>query len=210
MFREFDIDQLRKDHPLPKGGKDIVVNREDLADALNKSTVMIDKYRKGGMPVLSEGGSGKSYEFQLHDCWAWYHGYKASEITIKSEKQSQLDLLRQALHGDDFDSDVIELTPQQRKQEYEAQQQYAAAAIAQGQLVKSAEMTLLLESVFGVLRQQLLGLPDIMERRVGLSPEQAAVMEQVSKESISSIHQVLRGSNLALLRDEKLKVKAAR
>lgn len=203
MFREFDIKKLMRKYRLPKGVKNIVVNRDELASGLNKSTVMIDRYRKGGMPVLTAGGSGTSYEFQLHDCWAWYHGMKDSEVAIKNEAQQTMDLLRRALVGGD-DDDAIALTPLQRAQEYEAMTKYQAAALMQGTLTRSAEMTMLLEGVFGILRRQILSLPDVMERRVGLSPEQSETMEIVAKETLASVHGALSKSNLAIvLGDEK-------
>ena len=203
MFRKFDIKKLRKAHPLPKGGKDIVVNRDELAVALAKTTVTIDKYRKGGMPVLNAGGPGTAYEFQLHDCWAWYHGLKASEIAQKTEIQEQMDLLRRNLIGDDYEDEMVSLSPIQRAQEYEAVRRYAETALIQGTLVRSAEITLLIEAVFGILRQQLLGLTDVMERRVGLSPEQSEAMEKVAKEVLTSLHVKMKNSNLVMLRGEE-------
>ncbi len=202
MFFEFDIEELKAAHPLPVGLVDQIVNRDELASGLDKSHVMIDRYRKGGMPVLSEGGNGRSYEFQLHECWAWYHGMNAHRTAQKDETQQQMDLLRRSLLGTDHDEEMIRLTPKQQAEEYEAQRRYAESALLQGTLVRSSEQVLLLASVFGILRQQILGLPDIMERQVGLSPDQAATMDLVSKDTLASIHDKLKTSNLALRRED--------
>ncbi|MCP4932724.1 MAG: terminase small subunit [bacterium] len=202
MFFEFDIDELKAVHPLPDGLVDQIVNRDELASGLDKSHVMIDRYRKGGMPVLSEGGNGRSYEFQLHDCWAWYHGMNAHRTAQKDETQQQMDLLRRALLGTDYDEDMLRLTPKQQAEEYEAQRRYAESALVQGTLVRVSEQVLLLTTVFGILRQQLLGLPDIMERQVGLTPDQAATMDMVAKDTLASIHDKLKNSNLAMLRED--------
>jgi len=203
MFNDFDIDELKKQYPLPRGVVDVVYNRDEIASALDKSTPMIDRYRKGGMPVLTAGGSGKSYEFQLWDCWAWYHGMKAANVSLREQKIDQLSLLREALVGEDGSDDMLHLSPKQRSEEYEAARRYAETALAQGKLVRRSEMQMLLEGVFGIVRNRLLALPDIMERRVGLTPEQAETMEKVAKETISSLSEKLASSNLAVVIVEK-------
>lgn len=206
MFFEYDIEQLKKVHPLPEGVVDVVYNREEIADALNKSAPMVDRYRKGGMPVLAAGGAGKSYQFQLSDCWAWFHGWKANLVVSEDQKTSQLSLLRHALVGDDGSEDMLALTPRQRREEYEAAKQYAETALAQGALIRRSEALMLVEGVFGVLRSQLVGMPDIMEREVGLTPEQSATMEKVAKELLASISDKLSKSNLTTRVDAGKKV----
>jgi len=208
MFYDYDLKLLKKKHPLPAGVNDFVCNMADLAIALDKSENTIAKYHKGGMPVLTQGGSGKSYEFQLADCWAWYHGFKDSEQVTKDSKQYQLELLRTELVGEDGSDNMLALSPKQRSEEYEAARRYAETALVQSKLVRKSEVSMLLEGIFNVVRHNLLGLPDIMERRVGLSAIQAEAMEKISKEMISSIANTLKESNLAVVIENKIKSNA--
>ncbi len=198
MFRDYDLLTLLKAHPLPKGVQDLVCNLSELARGLDKSEVMVARYRDGGMPVLTKGGAGKAYEFQLAHCWAWYHGMKAGEAALLDDRTAQLELLRMALVGEDGSNDMLKLTPKQRSAEYEAARRYSETAMAQGKLAYRSEMVLLLEGVFSVVRNQLVGLPDVMERRVGLSPEQSEAMEKIAKETVGAIATKLNDSNLVI------------
>lgn len=50
--------------PLPAGVADAVLNKSQLARALAVSEPTIDRWVADGMPVLSAGTNGRSYEFQ--------------------------------------------------------------------------------------------------------------------------------------------------
>lgn len=197
MFKDFDLDDIVARYPLPDGVTDDVVNREDLATALAKSANMIDAYRKGGMPVLSEGGNGKPYEFQLSHCWAWYHAWKGAEAERQKSRRENLDQLRLALLGDDTLDDTQLLSPREQKEQYDAERAYIATAMERRQVVRAAEMRLLLDGVFAMARKSFLEFPDRLERRLGLNAEQVEATIAESDAALARLRDAIEQSNLA-------------
>ena len=187
MFTDFDLSDLRRRYPLPDGVADDVVNRDDLAYALDVTTPTIDNWRKGGMPCLAEGTNGRGYQFQLADCWAWREGYRAARDAETARKRKNLDQMRLALHGDERLDDIQYLTPKEQQLEYQAAEAFMATAHRQGQLVWADEMRDLMERLFAICREHGMQLPDILERRLALTPDQVVTAVDVGRDFIVAL-----------------------
>ena len=58
------------------------LNKSQLARALNVSEPTVDRWIGDGMPVLSAGTNGRSYEFQLSECFAWRKAREAERAAV--------------------------------------------------------------------------------------------------------------------------------
>lgn len=157
------------DNGLPAGVVDAVLNRGELARALNKSEPTIDKMVADGMPVLTEGTNGRAYAFQLSDCWRWLKGREQAEATERTIAETAVQQMRLALIGgnDVRDQDRI-LSPQQRQAAYDAERSFMLTALKRGEQVKRDEVVAAFEEVFIIIRNVLTALPDRLEREAGV------------------------------------------
>lgn len=199
MFKDFDLEALKKAHPLPKGQKDLLLNKQEIADFFEVSTNALSQWIKGGMPVHTEGSNGRNYQFSIHDCFAWFRGWKESQSDDLKTRQRQIAQLRLSLLGDDADEDMVSLSTRQQRESYEAAEQYIKTALLKRDLVRAAEVVMMLEGVFSVTRNFMLGLPDIMERQIGLTPDQAENMVKLCKQQVAAFRDQLGQSNLAIV-----------
>jgi phage terminase Nu1 subunit (DNA packaging protein) len=156
-------------HALPEGVDDAVLNRAQLARALNKSEPSIDRYRGDGMPYLTEGTNGRAWEFQLSACWSWLKDRERDDVEQRSQAEKAVQQMRLALIGGDDDADHDRaLSPRQRQEAYDAERAWMLAALQRGDLVRRAEVVEAFEDVFKTLRDALTGLPDKLERELGM------------------------------------------
>jgi phage terminase Nu1 subunit (DNA packaging protein) len=154
---------------LPAGVVDAVLNRGELARALNKSEPTIDRLIADGLPYLVEGTNGRSWEFQLSTCWAWLKARERAEADKRSAAEQAVQQMRLALiGGSDVDDEVRGLSPKQRQEAYDAERAFMMAALARGDLVRKADVVDAFEQVFKTLRDTLTTLPDNLEREVAL------------------------------------------
>ncbi|MBD8875426.1 DUF1441 family protein [Roseibium polysiphoniae] len=182
----------REKYPLPGHIRDAVVNRAQLADAFNTTEPTIDRMRKDGMPVKEEGSNGRSYQFQLSDCYAWK---MAREADRHAEEKQVADSVRQMrlelLGGDHNDSAEQLLSPKQRKELYEAEHAYNKLASLRGEMVSRAEVEDLLNKVFDLVRKSVNGMPDRLSRDAGLSGRQAEQAVAIADDILSDLHRTL-------------------
>lgn len=155
---------------LPAGVVDAVLNRGELARALGKSEPTIDRYLADGMPYLVEGTNGRSWEFQLSDCWRWLKDRDRAEAAKRSQAEQAVQQMRLALIGgnDVADNDRV-LSPRQRQEAYDAERAFMMAALARGDLVRRGDVVEAWEEVFKIFREAMTAFPDRLEREVGLN-----------------------------------------
>ncbi|WP_319532848.1 terminase small subunit [uncultured Cohaesibacter sp.] len=163
---------VAKKYPLPEGVEDVVLNREQLADALRVSAPTIDAYRKAGMPVIAEGSNGRSYEFQLSSCWAWVAERKEIERNEDERRKNAVRQMTLALIGSESDDPYSELTSKQRKDAYLAEQEFMRTARERGELMFRSHVIALMTGVLQIYRDGLGVLPDRIARECGLTHEQ--------------------------------------
>lgn len=155
---------------LPPGVEDVVLNRAQLASALNKSEPTITAWLREGLPFISAGTNGKSYEFQLSDCWRWVQAKEAEAEARRTSADAAVMQMRLALvGGTEADPDELNLSPKQRRELYEAEQAFNVTAEARQALVKRQEVVGMLEDVLLTVRDAVTALPDRLEREAGLT-----------------------------------------
>lgn len=158
------------DSGLPAGVVDAVLNRGELAQALNVSEPTLDRYRVDGMPFLVEGTNGREWQFQLSACWRWLKDRERAEAEKRSQAAQAVQQMRLALiGGSDLDDEERQLSPKQRQEAYDAERAFMMASLARGDLVKRAEVVDSFEQVFTTIRDALTVLPDQLERELGLT-----------------------------------------
>ncbi|UWQ77617.1 terminase small subunit [Leisingera sp. S132] len=159
-------------YPLPEGIEDETFNREQLARAMAVSVVTITKWIDAGMPVLSMGGNGTSYEFLFSHCYAWRKWREAGEA---QERKAKLDSAAQKAMlfiNDAEEDDRPALSPKEVREWSEAELIRNKAAEQRGELVRRAQVESVLDHVLISFRNAMMNLPDWLEQEFGLSPLQ--------------------------------------
>jgi phage terminase Nu1 subunit (DNA packaging protein) len=162
-----EIDTRR--FPLPEGVTDAVVNKAQLAAAFSTSETTIDKWmRRKGFPVVAGGSNGVAYQFRLSEVWAWREAQKAQDAAHQRAVETAVHQLRMVLRNVEDDDSDLALSPRERRDEYEAEARYLATARQRRELVPTAEVLALLETLFGMIRDGLDAHPDRVARELGL------------------------------------------
>jgi phage terminase Nu1 subunit (DNA packaging protein) len=177
---------------LPANVADAVLNRGELARALNKSEPTIDRYIADGMPYLTEGTNGRSYEFQLSDCWRWLKDRERVDAEKRSAAEQAVQQMRLALVGaGDVGDEDRQLSPKQRQEAYDAERAFMLAAMQRGDLVRRADVVGAFEEVFKIVRDVLTALPDKIEREAGLTGKSIEVAIDVCDGSLLEIERLV-------------------
>ncbi|PLW79080.1 terminase small subunit [Cohaesibacter celericrescens] len=195
-------------YPLPDGVDDVVLNREMLADALQVSPPTIDTYRKSGMPVITEGSNGRSYEFQLSACFAWISERKDIERSEDEQRKAAVRQMSLALLGKDESDPHAGLTEKQKKDLFAAEREYMALARERGEMMMRSSVVNMMIEVLQVYRDGLGILPDRLARECGLKPDQvekaAAACDAMLQESADKVEKSLGAKLNARSGDPKL------
>jgi phage terminase Nu1 subunit (DNA packaging protein) len=159
--------------PLPAGVEDADCNQEQIAMALGQSVTTVAKWiRQDGMPVAQEGGNGRAYVLRLSHCWAWRQARLDRDARKERHTKSQIDALQASFLGLDIEDPNARLSPSERKAIADADIAYSRAARDRRQLVPLVDVVDLLESICKIIRDGIEGMPDRLERELGLKPEQ--------------------------------------
>jgi phage terminase Nu1 subunit (DNA packaging protein) len=146
-----------------------LLNRAQLAQIFNVSENTIIKWLSKGMPVETEGGNGRAYEFNFSECKAWFdevQGRAAAERKAADEfvQQQRMDFL-----GVDRRDQNAGLSPAVRRELAQAELVWMQAAERRRSLVRVDDVVDLLDQIFTEVRAGLDGQPDWLEREFSLS-----------------------------------------
>ncbi|WP_406870085.1 DUF1441 family protein [Thioclava sp. 'Guangxiensis'] len=166
-------------YPLPDGLSDGVMNRAQLAIAFNVSENSVTKWVGQGMPVLTAGQNGVSYEFQLSHCYAWRRTRDEQSRATKATRDAHAMQASLAFRNLDEEQEEEEggLTAKQLREWSEAEYHRNRVAEQRGELVRAAKVSELLEDLIGVVATALGTMPDHLERDLGLGVEEVAKVE---------------------------------
>ncbi|MER5173810.1 DUF1441 family protein [Thioclava kandeliae] len=166
-------------YPLPDGLADGVMNRAQLAIAFNVSENSVTKWVGQGMPVLTAGQNGVSYEFQLSHCYAWRMARNEQSRATKASREAHAMQASLAFRNLDEEQEEEEggLTAKQLREWSEAEYHRNRVAEQRGELVRAARVSELLEDLIGVVATALGTMPDHLERDLGLGVEEVAKVE---------------------------------
>lgn len=179
--RDAELAELRRRYPLPAGVEDAVVNRSQLAVAMNVSENTITKWIAAGMPLQEAGGNGREYSFALSDCYAWR---MERDDQLRAQKDAadrsaaQLALAFRNAGDEDEDGAPAQLTARQILEEAEADYKYQRAAEQRGELVRTSRVRDLFEDTLVEFRTAISTLVDFAEMEFSLDPEQVDRLEK--------------------------------
>lgn len=184
---EKDVERLVGEFPLPEGVEDVVMNREEMAEAMAVSINTISKWITQGMPVLQQGENGKAYELQLSQCWAWRQASRrADDIRSKAVKNAQAQL-RLAIVGGAAGDTIDGLEPRQKKEIYEAQMMQEQFLSHRNSLMKRDDVRELLTDLLALTRDTLEAAPDRVERIEAMPPKSVQAFADLVEELIGEL-----------------------
>lgn len=184
-------------YPLPDGVADdgTPLNRAQLAKAFSVSENTITKWLGQGMPVLSTGQNGVSYEFRLSHCWAWRQ-HRDQQLRAAKQRGDQL-AAQASLAFRNLDSDQVEaerhLTADEIRKEAEADYHRNRAAEMRGDLIRVDRARALFEDIFVAFGSAMDNLPDFAEMNFGLSAQQVAQLQDYCDELRLEVRRQIEG-----------------
>ncbi|MEJ6845107.1 terminase small subunit [Sinorhizobium fredii] len=168
---ESEIQTLCERYPLPEGVEDCVMSREELAETLQVSLNTVSSWLSKGMPMLQEGGPGKSYELQLSACFAWRQAQKADEDLRSERVRRAQQAMRLALVGGSAGDTMEALDPKTRREIMAAQIEQERFQRERNQLMRRDDVRDTMELVYGIIRDRMNAAPDVIERKNALEPK---------------------------------------
>ena len=139
------------------------------------------------MPVVQEGGLGKAYILRLSHCWAWKQARDDSERVRQRHSASQINALQASFLGIDIEDPQASLSAKQRSELAQADILHSKAMQQRRQLVPLDDIVELLESIFTITRDKVEAMPDILERELGLRPEQVIMVQRIGADLLTSL-----------------------
>lgn len=138
-------------------------NKADAAQFFGIALPTLDKWIRDGMPIVQRGHQGVSWVIDLAKAAEW----------------------RYSSHLDDGRIDPETLSPGERKLWYDGETRRRELQVRDRKLIEHDEVEETVATAFAAIAQTLLALPDNLERRAGLSGEQAEVIEQTIHETLT-------------------------
>jgi phage terminase Nu1 subunit (DNA packaging protein) len=161
-------------YPLPAGTRDETFNIHRMAQAMNTSTVTINKWIDAGMPVKNHGGNGKSYELRFSHCYAWRMWREQREISEAAAKANSASQKAMLFVGEgEENSAEATMSAKEIREWSEAVLIRDKAALQRGELIKRADVQEAMENLLGTVRRAITNMPDWLEQEFSLSPRQA-------------------------------------
>lgn len=163
---------------------------EQAADALGttKPTMKSWVERKiNPCPCVSVGGRGEAYQFDLPAIKSWYAeelDRKKNERLKKEEaiSQTQLDL-----EGGELTDAELMFPAKVRREYYQADVERNKALARRGELVPAAQVYREFEQTFKYVAKVLQGLPDRLQRQIGINAAQAKEVSSIIDETQGEI-----------------------
>lgn len=179
--------------PLPHGVEDGILNRAQLAVAFGVSENTVGKWITAGMPMLSQGQNGVSYEFRLSHCWAWKQSRDAAVQAQKTDRDriaQQAALVFRNLTDDDADEEHT-LTATDIRAWAEAEYKRNQVAEQRGDLVRAERVRALIEDVVQAFASQMDTLPDWAELEFGLAAKDVQKVQDRCDELRGEVRRIL-------------------
>lgn len=163
-----DIAAIVERFPLPEGVPDAVLNKRDLSEFFGCSLPTIDSWIMAGMPALSEGTNGRSWEFQASVAWAWKCNRDENDRTKSEQASAAIAAMRLALIGGRSGDSMRALPPKDRQQLYDVEAAYEKLKRERNQSLDRDETSQVFSDVYRIVRDTLGALPDTLERELML------------------------------------------
>ena len=171
-YQELQLAELTKAYPLPEEIEDAVLNRSQIALALQVSENTITRWISQGMPVEEEGSNGREYQFQLSHCYAWRVERDAQQREARKKADAvaaQMSLLFRNNDAEDPNEGL--LSAEDVIKESQADVARNKAAELRRELVRAHRMRSTMEEVMMAFRNHAITIVDFAEMEFGLEPE---------------------------------------
>lgn len=167
-------------YPLPEGVPDAILNKWQLAQALDTSDNTVTAWVREGMPVEEAGTNGRNYSFRLSLCWAWRKRRRAEEESERRHAEGALHQLKLALIGDSPEAQRrAALSAKEYREELENDLRFSEAARRRGELIFAQDVIDTFEAVLGTVGDALDALPDRVARDLDLDGSAIELMQRI-------------------------------
>jgi phage terminase Nu1 subunit (DNA packaging protein) len=162
----------------------VIVNLEELADAMGVTQPTVKGYLKDGMPVVEEGSNGVPYRLDLRACLAWRDERNRRIAEEAAKKTADAAQLAMAFTGGENgpSAPTGALSAKDRIEAVTAAFKEDQFAQARGHLCTKAEFQADMSAMFTSIRLELMGLTALMQRELGLDTAQAAKVTAWSRD----------------------------
>jgi terminase small subunit / prophage DNA-packing protein len=140
-------------------------NKAEVAEFFSISMPVLEKWIREGMPVIQKGGRGIGWVIDLRAVAEWRYTARLASGQIDPET----------------------LPPGERKQWYDGEAKRIDLAVSARELIRASELEEEIATAYASIAQTMLSLPDWLERRAGISPEQAEECEAVIHEAMTGL-----------------------
>jgi len=194
-------------YPLPAGVPDADMTQADLAAAMNTSVNTVGKWLTVAVtafdwrevrqfPVVEFGGPGKPYVLRLSHAWAWKQNRDSEDRAMSQRSQDAIQAMQASFLNIDIGEDGAVLDPKMRRELAEADLRHSQAAKQRRQLVRLDEIVDLMEAVFAIIRNGIEGMPDRLERELGLKPGEVELVNRVGDDILNKIAEAIEDAEL--------------
>ena len=170
-----EITEMVARFPLPESVADVVLNKSELADFFAVSLPTLEAWIKAGLPWVSEGTNGRSWEFQASVAHAWRCARDEGDRLRSTEAQAAIAAMRLALVGGKVGDSLQSLPPKDRQQLYDVEAAYERLCRERNQSLDRDEVIVVMTKLLQIFRDSLQMLPDTLERKLGLDGKAADV-----------------------------------
>ena len=184
-------------HPLPPGVPDDDMNQTDLAAALNVTPNTLSKWLGDDtFPMVQRGGMGRQYVLRLSHCYAWKMAREAAEHSKRRHTRMAIEKMQASFLGMEPSDPGAELSVKDRRALVEYDLARSKAELYRRQLVRLHEVTDLLDSILGIVRNGIEGMSDRLERELGLKPEEVALVERLGSDILNGFVEKIEAAEL--------------
>lgn len=166
---------------LNEDGSKILSNLADTAQAMNITKPTMQTWIRDGCPCEQAGGNGRAYQFFVPDVKKW-RAQKDIEFQ-EEEARRQAAIQHEQLSLDTgAGADETVISAKARQEFYVAEHQRSKVEEQRGNLVQSHLVEAQFSKVFKYLSDSLQGLPDRLQRQIGLVPVQVTEVTSIVDE----------------------------
>ncbi|MEM7724197.1 MAG: hypothetical protein AAF376_17775 [Pseudomonadota bacterium] len=156
-------------YPLPDGVPDAVLNKAQLATALDTTETTISAWLRKGLPHEAAGTNGRSYQFRLSVAFAWLEMMRAEEGANRAAADDAARQMQMALlGGESAQNQNGKMTLADQRKVIELELQRTAAARQRGELLRRDDVVVGIEDMLAAIRDALDALPDRLARELGV------------------------------------------
>ncbi len=148
-----------------------------------------------GCPVERGGSNGVAYELDLRAVHAWRQERADAEERATAERLAHDHQLKLEFLGDGalIANEGEALSRRAQAEALKAELDRTKLAQLRGELVSAAEVKFELTSILGLIRERLRGLPDELQRELGVDDDTVNLMQDKVDAALSDLADLLEG-----------------